>query len=70
MLRSCLLCFPLLVAFACSGPVALKAKSKASHPSGTALSEIAGVDQQGRKFSLDAALAEGPVVVIFYRGHW
>jgi cytochrome oxidase Cu insertion factor (SCO1/SenC/PrrC family) len=28
------------------------------------------VDQNGRKHTLSAALARGPVVLVFYRGYW
>lgn len=28
------------------------------------------VDQNGRKHTLSAALAKGPVVLVFYRGYW
>lgn len=27
-------------------------------------------DAMGREVSLDSLLAEGPAVVVFYRGHW
>ena len=27
-------------------------------------------DQNGRKHTLSAALAKGPVVLVFYRGYW
>jgi hypothetical protein len=70
VLRTLVVWIPLLFALGCSGPVVLKAKSVATLRSGAPISEISGVDHRGREFSLEAALAKGPVVVIFYRGHW
>ena len=54
----------------CASPAALTVKNPASEPAPTRMPEIAGLDHRGTEFSLESALAKGPVVVIFYRGHW
>ena len=56
-----------LVLSACD-PSALKTRTPASQP--RSAPQIEGVDHRGERFSLSAAAEEGPVVVIFYRGHW
>ncbi len=57
-------------AFGCASPAALTVTNPASEPEPARMPEIAGLDHRGNEFSLESALAEGPVVVIFYRGHW
>jgi hypothetical protein len=55
----------------CGGPVALRVKEQ---PTLAASAKVApgftSRDHLGRPVSLDAALARGPVVLVFYRGHW
>ncbi len=49
---------------------ALPVKTVATEASVERMPEIAGTAHDGTEYSLDAALEAGPVVVIFYRGHW
>lgn len=37
---------------------------------GQTVKDFSAIDQNGKKFNLNAALKEGPVVLIFYRGEW
>tara|TARA_R110002096_G_scaffold292224_2_gene486676 strand:+ start:123950 stop:124210 length:261 start_codon:yes stop_codon:yes gene_type:complete len=59
-----------VLALGCAGPSALTIDDPATAPAPTTMPEIRGVDQEGTEFSLESALEKGPVVVIFYRGHW
>ncbi len=58
-----------LAASACD-PTALHTQSAAIQTEVESMPEISGPDQTGTNFSMSDALAKGPVVVIFYRGHW
>ncbi len=51
-------------------PSALETKTAATKPQLQKMKHFDGVDQLGQAFSLSKVLSEGPVVVIFYRGHW
>lgn len=59
-----------LSAAACMDPASLPQKSAATAVALERMPEISGVDHRGTEYSLEAALEKGPVVVIFYRGHW
>ncbi len=47
---------------------------KSESPKGLSVGDIApgfnAMDQFGKQFDLDAQLKKGPVVLMFYRGHW
>lgn len=51
-------------------PSALKTKTAATQTDVQRMPDIGGVDHRGQLFSLTEALSKGPVVVVFYRGHW
>ena len=70
MLRKLVIWGPLLGALGCAGPAALHVESTATVEATETLPSIAGTDHLGNEFSLASALETGPVVVIFYRGHW
>lgn len=59
-----------MLALGCAGPSALTIREPAAMAVPPKLPEIQGLDHHGTEFSLDVALEQGPVVVIFYRGHW
>lgn len=48
----------------------LQTKSAATGGQDAVMPELNGIDHRGQPFSLSEARARGPVVVIFYRGHW
>ena len=61
----------LLVHGACSGAVAIKVKDRPSlAPTAQKAPVFTATDHRGRPVSLAAARAAGPVVLVFYRGHW
>ena len=57
-----------------TGGYAQKFERKAGDAEGLAVGEkveaFSASDQKGNTFRLDQALEDGPVVLIFYRGHW
>ncbi|RCW38349.1 peroxiredoxin family protein, partial [Marinilabilia salmonicolor] len=57
-----------------AGGYAQKFERKAEDAEGLSVGEkvesFSASDQKGNTFRLDQALEEGPVVLIFYRGHW
>lgn len=70
MKRAFLIAVCVSLVVGCASPAALNVRNTATQPAPGRMPEISGVDHRGTEFSLDAALAKGPVVVIFYRGHW
>jgi hypothetical protein len=56
------------------GSLALVACRLRSHAGGPALQQRAPAfalpDEDGRSVSLDRLRAQGPAVLVFYRGHW
>ncbi len=58
------------VMFVACDPSALETKLAATKPQLQKMKHFDGVGHLGQAFSLSKVLSEGPVVVIFYRGHW
>lgn len=54
---------------ACGDPVAIQRAAAPTAPAET-VAEFRVTDQRGREVALSAALERGPVVLVFYRGHW
>ena len=48
----------------------LPTKSAATARLDAVMPELVGIDHRGQRFSLREARERGPVLVIFYRGHW
>lgn len=58
-----------LLAVACD-PTSLSTRTSALEGGAAEFSDIQSLDHLERPYSLAEALRAGPVVVIFYRGHW
>ncbi len=72
-LRKQLMLLPLALAClaGCRGPVALRVKDAPTlAPTARTAPDFSAMDHTGKAVSLRAALADGPVVLVFYRGHW
>ena len=64
------LSLPVLLALSACDPTALHTETAPTTAIVEEMPEIAGPDHLGRSFSLAEARTKGPVVVVFYRGHW
>jgi cytochrome oxidase Cu insertion factor (SCO1/SenC/PrrC family) len=62
----------LLAALAFAAPLHAADSTKRATPVavGEKAPDFTLMDQNGRKHTLSAALARGPVVLVFYRGYW
>lgn len=64
------LALPAMLALSACDPTVLQTKTAPTKTVVEGMPEIAGIDHLGRNFSLAEAREKGPVVVVFYRGHW